>query len=164
MCVTYVVWQNQKSSQTWHSCKIFETEYAAAKRLGLVCKTGDFEFCRKMHILGACKLVVNLARPYDTTQDAILTCAQKLTWAGLIYRTEPTTRSGKQKKVIWSEVLVNSLGNPWSQSWRRKGRLRWERFAEKEDTPAVACLTTDSRYTHRSCLPADERELFTTHL
>jgi len=25
-------------------------------------------------------------------------------------------------------------GNPWSQSWRRrKGRLRWEGFAEKEE-------------------------------
>jgi len=23
-------------------------------------------------------------------------------------------------------------GNPWSQSWRRSGRLRWEKFAEKE--------------------------------
>ena len=45
--------------------------------------------------------------------------------------------SGKQKKLkikkrICSEVSVNSLENPWSQSWRRKGRLRWEGFAEKE--------------------------------
>ena len=40
----------------------------------------------------------------------------------------------KTKKRIRSEVLsVNSLGNPWSQSGRRKGRLRWEKFAEKED-------------------------------
>jgi len=31
-----------------------------------------------------------------------------------------------------SEVLVNSPGNPWSQSKRRKGRLWWEGFAEKE--------------------------------
>jgi len=31
-----------------------------------------------------------------------------------------------------SEVSVNSLGNPWSQSGRRKGRLRWEGFAERE--------------------------------
>jgi len=28
--------------------------------------------------------------------------------------------------------LVNSPGNPWSQSRRRKGRLWWKRFAEKE--------------------------------
>ena len=38
----------------------------------------------------------------------------------------------KEWKRICSEVLVNSLGNPWSQSRKRKGRLRWERFAEKE--------------------------------
>ena len=35
-------------------------------------------------------------------------------------------------KQICSEVSVNSPGNPWSQFWRRKGRLRWEGFAEKE--------------------------------
>jgi len=33
---------------------------------------------------------------------------------------------------IGSDVSVNSLGNPWSQTWRRKGRLRWEGFAEKK--------------------------------
>jgi len=31
-----------------------------------------------------------------------------------------------------SEVSVNSPGNPWSQSGRTQGRLRWEGFAEKE--------------------------------
>ena len=29
-------------------------------------------------------------------------------------------------------ISKQSAGNPWSQSWRRKGRLRWEGFAEKE--------------------------------
>jgi len=43
---------------------------------------------------------------------------------------EPKTKkSGKEKN---SEVSVNSPGNPCSQSWKRKGRLRWEGFAEKE--------------------------------
>jgi len=51
---------------------------------------------------------------------------------------EPTTKKWKaeklkkQKKQIFSEVSVNSMGNLWSQSGRRKGRLRWEVFAEKE--------------------------------
>ena len=31
-----------------------------------------------------------------------------------------------------SEVSENSPGNPRSQPGRRKGRLRWEGFAEKE--------------------------------
>jgi len=31
-----------------------------------------------------------------------------------------------------TEVSVNSPENPWSQPGRRKGRLRWEGFAEKE--------------------------------
>jgi len=70
------------------------------------------------------------------TRDAILTCAGKPTWVSLIYRTEPTTKKCKTgklkiKKRICLEVTVNSLGNPCSQSWRRKGRLRWEGFAEK---------------------------------
>ena len=41
-------------------------------------------------------------------------------------------RKSREKKRICSEVSVNSLGNPWSQSMRRNGRLWWEGFAEKE--------------------------------
>jgi len=47
-----------------------------------------------------------------------------------------TTNSGEQEeqreKRICSEVSVNSPGNPWSQTRRRNGKLRWEGFAEKE--------------------------------
>ena len=41
---------------------------------------------------------------------------------GLIYRTESTTEKWKtenlkgKKNEIWSEVSVNSPGNPWSRS------------------------------------------------
>jgi len=73
----------------------------------------------------------------DTMRDAILTYSQKLTWVSLIYCTEPTTNKWKNRKVkrekrVCSEVSVKSPGNPWSQSWRRKGRLQLEGFAEKE--------------------------------
>jgi len=40
-------------------------------------------------------------------------------------------RKSREKKRICSEVLVNSPGNPGSQS-RRNGKLSWEGFAEKE--------------------------------
>ena len=48
---------------------------------------------------------------YDTIRDAILTCAQKLTWVSLIYRTESTTKKENRKKLlskkrICSEVTV----------------------------------------------------------
>ena len=74
---------------------------------------------------------------YDTIRDAILTCAQKLTCVSLIYCTEPTSKKWKteklqSKKRICSEVSLNSPGNPRSQSGRRKGRLGWEGFTEKE--------------------------------
>jgi len=36
------------------------------------------------------------------------------------------------KTDICSEVSVNNPGNPRSRSWRIKGRLRWEGFAEKD--------------------------------
>jgi len=36
---------------------------------------------------------------YDTIRDAILTCARKPTRVSLIYRTETTTKSLKQKKI-----------------------------------------------------------------
>jgi len=51
---------------------------------------------------------------------------------------EPKTKSEKDKQKLktikWkcSEVSVNSPGNPGNQSCRRKGRQRWEGFAEKE--------------------------------
>jgi len=38
----------------------------------------------------------------------------------------------KNQERIGSEVSVSSPGNPWSQSCRRKGRLRWEGYTEKE--------------------------------
>ena len=41
-------------------------------------------------------------------------------------------RRSRERKRIFSEVSVNSLGNPWSQSRRRNGRLWWEEFAEKK--------------------------------
>ena len=74
---------------------------------------------------------------YDTIRHAILTWARKPTWVSLIYRTEPTTKMCKTEKLktkkrICSEVTVNSLGNSCSQSWRRKGRLRWEGFAKRK--------------------------------
>jgi len=74
---------------------------------------------------------------YNTIRYAIITCNQKVT-VSLIYRTEPTTKKWTNRKK-WKvknryaqQVSVNSPGNPCSQSRRKKGRLRWERFAEKE--------------------------------
>jgi len=50
---------------------------------------------------------------YDTTRDAILTCARKPTWVSLIYRTGPTTkkcknRKTKSRKQICSEIIVRA--------------------------------------------------------
>jgi len=36
---------------------------------------------------------------YDTIQNTILTCARKLTWVSLIYRTEPTAKKCKTRKL-----------------------------------------------------------------
>ena len=77
------------------------------------------------------------AMRYNTIRDAILTCARKPTRVSLIYRTETTTKKWKteklnSKKTDMLRSIVNSPRNLWSQFWRRKGRLRWEGFAEKE--------------------------------
>jgi len=51
---------------------------------------------------------------------------------------EPTTKKCKNRKAksgehICSEITVNSPGNPCSEYLRRrKERLQWEGFAEKE--------------------------------
>jgi len=62
-------------------------------------------------------------------------------------RTEPTSkkwknrgknRKNKEKTDMLRSIAVNSPGNPWSQSWRRNGRLQWEGLAEKEGfTPGM---------------------------
>ena len=62
---------------------------------------------------------------YDTIRDAISACARKPTWVSLIYRMELTTKKCKTEKLksrkqICSEITVNSLGNPCSESCRRK--------------------------------------------
>jgi len=44
----------------------------------------------------------------------------------------------KKKTDMLRSIAVNSPGNPWSQSWRRNGRLQWEGLAEKEGfTPGM---------------------------
>ena len=76
----------------------------------------------------------------DTIRDVILTCELKSWHESAKSITRNRQLKGgreklKTKKRICSEVSANSLGNPWSQSGRRKGRLRWEGllwFAEKE--------------------------------
>jgi len=45
---------------------------------------------------------------YDTIRDAILTCARKPTWVGLIYRTESTTKNCKTEKLTSKNRCVRS--------------------------------------------------------
>ena len=70
---------------------------------------------------------------YDTIRDAILTCARKPTWVGLIYRTETTTKNCKTEKLKGKNSLtVKVWGNHVVSPEEEKERLQWEGFAEKE--------------------------------
>jgi len=67
---------------------------------------------------------------YDTIRDAILTCAQKPPWVGLVYSTEPTTKKWRKEKLkrrkrISSEVSAGSPGNLWSQYWKINAYWYW---------------------------------------
>ena len=72
---------------------------------------------------------------YDTIRDAILACARKPTWVGLIYRTESTTKNCKTEKLKSKSRYVRSnskgLGNHVVSFEQEKERLQWEGFAEK---------------------------------
>ena len=46
---------------------------------------------------------------YDMIRDAILTCAWKPTWVGLIYRTEPTTKKCKNRKNKQTNTRLTAL-------------------------------------------------------
>jgi len=67
---------------------------------------------------------------YDTKREAILAYTSQINLQHGTTTVE--NRKTKKYKRICSEVSVSSPGNPWSQSGRRKGRLRLEGFAEKE--------------------------------
>ena len=70
--------------------------------------------------------------PYDTIRDAILTCARKPTWVGLIYRMQTTTKNCKTEKLKSKNSLtVKSLGESCSQSWRRKRKAAVGRTCRK---------------------------------
>jgi len=74
---------------------------------------------------------------YDTIQrDAILTCARKPTWVGLIYHTETITKNCKTEKLKIKSRYVRSnsksLGNNVVSSEKEKERLQGKGFEEKK--------------------------------
>ena len=54
---------------------------------------------------------------YDMTRYAILTCNQNLIRVSLIYRTEPTTKSGKTEKLQSKKTgMLRSIGKRSKES------------------------------------------------
>jgi len=53
---------------------------------------------------------------YDTIRDAILACAQKLTYVRLIYRTEPKTKKRKKEEEKVKTDIGKQSEDKWSQS------------------------------------------------
>jgi len=66
---------------------------------------------------------VNVRLKADTSQLKILHENQQL--------NSGKTEKPNSKKRVSSDVSVNSPGNPWSQSWRSKGKLRCMLFHTK---------------------------------
>jgi len=71
---------------------------------------------------------------YASLRDANLTCNLTLTRVSLIYRTEPATKKWKKLKRKKTGMLrsIDKQSLEFVESWRWKGRLRWEGLAEKE--------------------------------
>jgi len=87
----------------------------------------------KIASCGVSSMALQRTIRYDTIRDAILTCARKPTWVSLIYRTEPTTKKCKTEKLKSKTNMLRrkqSGESMWSLLMK-KGRLRWEGFAEK---------------------------------
>ena len=60
---------------------------------------------------------------YDTIRDAILACARKPTWVGLIYRTESTTKNCKTEKLKSKSRYVRSNSKSLGNHYREKFHL-----------------------------------------
>ena len=55
--------------------------------------------------------------PSDTIRDAILTCNQKLTWVSLFYRTEPTIKKWKNRKLKSKKTdMLRGIGKQSGES------------------------------------------------
>ena len=72
---------------------------------------------------------------YDTILDAILTCARKPTWIGLIYRTETTTKNCKTEKLkVKADMLKVTVKVVRSEKKKKKG------YSGKDLQKKVLCL------------------------
>jgi len=82
---------------------------------------------RSVSVTSQCSVELDGRIRYDTIWDAILTCARKPTWAGLIYRTETTTKNCKTEKLkSRNQTNRKSLGNHVVSTEEEKERLQWE--------------------------------------
>ena len=71
---------------------------------------------------------------YSTIWDATLTCAQKLTWVSLIYRTEPTTEkveNGKIKKTDMIGSISKQSGDSVESVQKKKRKTTVGRICRK---------------------------------
>ena len=124
-CLTHPVY-----SQSDHVCQ----SRTAMHHLPDVAAYGALAGWSSLSRLTDCNYIVTIW--YDTIRDAILTCARKLTWVSLIYRTETTTKKCKTEKLqSKNEYMLRSnsrsLENPCSQSRRRKGKAAVRRICRK---------------------------------
>jgi len=79
---------------------------------------------RYAHFAEICKKCDNKRTTNDTIRDAILTCARKPIWIGLIYRTETTTKNCKTEKPKSKSRYARSnskSGESCSKFWKKKG-------------------------------------------
>ena len=90
---------------------------------------------------------------YDTIRDAILTCARKPTWVGLIYRTETTTKNCKTEKLKSKSRYVRSnsksLGNRVVSSEEEKRKAAVGRICRKRRAGVVEFSYI---HTRRACV------------
>jgi len=106
------------------------------------------------HIRIASCVVSNriVIRKYDTIRDAIVTCARKPTWVGLIYRTVGC--DARRADLMFARCHSRRNGREWRPCWQRR-RCCWRRrgtwSVAQRCSPAVP-PTTSGRW-WRPCWP-----------
>ena len=116
VCIFLCLWRWLRRKNTFLHCRSrYMTQHTCGVGFLVSCehpRTADHTFyietaSQQLHPVP--RAIISITIQYDT-RDAVLTCALKPTWVNLIYRTEPTAKKWKTKKLKSKKQIFFHVG------------------------------------------------------